>query len=393
MMSGGMNGRLFAIGLLLYGLVLAGGVIALRWPGALPAGQELSFERAVFAVANAASLTGFLQTVSMEQYRPAGHAVVGAMACAGALLSLVVGGSAVARLAGVSVSAGRLLAYSAGAMGVAAGLGAILLSGASGGWAAGAFLGLSAFANSGLHSGALLPATPWAVHGVMLPLAVAGGLGMVVLIELNRRLVNRAPLSRHSRVVLLSSAAVYLVGVAGIMLLDNRGSWRAGLVEGSLVALNTRSAGFGVMSVRDYSPAAQWMIMGLMMIGAAPGGTGGGVKVTALAVLAAGALQVLRGQGPGRLRVIAAAWVVVFMGMVGLTLALLTLTEPQMVRWHLMMLSMSAVSNAGLSHDPVMITGPGLYVMSGAMLAGRLVPLGVLWMAAGQVRPPAVAVG
>ena len=72
---------------------------------------------------------------------------------------------------------------------------------------------------------------------------------------------------------------------------------------------------------------------------------------------------------------------------------LLVWTVPDLPADRSLFLAVSAVSNVGLSHDPIGITGPGLYVLSTLMLAGRVAPLLVLWWMV-KVAPDAeVAVG
>jgi len=48
----------------------------------------------------------------------------------------------------------------------------------------------------------------------------------------------------------------------------------------------------------------------------------------------------------------------------------------------LLVLACGALGNVGISHEPIGITGPSLFLLSAAMLAGRLLPLVMLaWMA------------
>src|SRR5204863_1440231 len=52
----------------LYVLMITGGYFALRSEGAMAKGNELNVDRALFASINAATLTGFQQTVDLNQY-------------------------------------------------------------------------------------------------------------------------------------------------------------------------------------------------------------------------------------------------------------------------------------------------------------------------------------
>jgi Trk-type K+ transport system membrane component len=59
----------------------------------------------------------------------------------------------------------------------------------------------------------------------------------------------------------------------------------------------------------------------------------------------------------------------------------------------LLFLAVSALSNVGLSHDPVSMTGPGLVVLSMLMLIGRIAPLTILWWVAAGGEQSDVLVG
>ncbi|MFN4243913.1 MAG: hypothetical protein ACK4PI_11845 [Tepidisphaerales bacterium] len=62
-----------------------------------------------------------------------------------------------------------------------------------------------------------------------------------------------------------------------------------------------------------------------------------------------------------------------------LVLVVLLQTEPQLAFDRVLLLAVGSVSLAGVSADPVAVVGPGLLVMSGAMVAGRLWSWGMLW--------------
>ncbi len=64
--------------------------------------------------------------------------------------------------------------------------------------------------------------------------------------------------------------------------------------------------------------------------------------------------------------------------MFGTLLALLA-TNPDQPGDRLLFLAVSAASNVGLAHNPVTIVGSGMFVLSGTMLLGRILPLVILW--------------
>ena len=134
------------------------------------------------------------------------------------------------------------------------------------------------------------------------------------------------------------------------------------------------------------------MIMA-MMIGGNSAGTAGGLKTTTVAELARGLGRALGGKGVGRSFAVAATWLWVYVGMVVVVLILLLATVPQVAADRLLFEAVSALSNVGLSHEVIMIVGPGLDILVGAMLLGRLVPLGILWWMAGTTVEAELAVG
>jgi trk system potassium uptake protein TrkH len=194
-------------------------------------------------------------------------------------------------------------------------------------------------------------------------------------------------LSTHSRTVLGMSATVYVVGVIllfAIWILTS--TWetpdlRDALISCSTAALNSRTPGFPLHAELLVSRPLQWVIVLLMMIGAAPAGTGGGIKVTTVAMIGRGVGDALRGRA-GRAFGLAIVWVGIYLLIVLCAFLALVALQPQMPADRLFFLTISAMSNVGLSHDPVSITGPGLYVLSVTMLLGRFAPLGMLWWAA-----------
>jgi Trk-type K+ transport system membrane component len=90
---------------------------------------------------------------------------------------------------------------------------------------------------------------------------------------------------------------------------------------------------------------------------------------------------------------IAALWLGIYMAALMIGVILLVQVQSQIPADRLLFLAVSALSNVGLSHDPVSITGPGLLVLSALMLIGRLVPLAILWWVARTTAGAEVLVG
>jgi Trk-type K+ transport system membrane component len=360
---------------------MAWGAVALLSPKAWPAGQEMAADRAVFAVINAATLTGFPTTRGLSAMPSGGMAqwTVFGLMCAGALLTLIIGGWAISAISGARYRLSHILTASLLMLGISALLGAAFLAG-SGDFAHGAFNGIAALSNCGLTMGK--PAAPGdlTTHALRLPLAILGGLGAAVVLEILGSLRGR-PLSKQSRSVLLCAAAVYLVGTAILLAMiagASSASWPTALAQSSAWCLASRTGGF-FTSLSSLPRSAQWFVLILMGIGASSGGTGGGLKSNTLGVLFGGLKSVWRGDCPGRVVAIAGWWLVAYAVIAGgcmLALAGLTSDLPPD---RLLFLSISAASNVGICYDPVSITGPALWVLSGTMLLGRIIPLGMIW--------------
>lgn len=372
----------------LYVLLIIGGYLLFFSGQMTRTGNEMSRQQSLFTAANAATLTGFQQARSVNDYRPAGQWVTLALMLAGTLFSLVSGGLAVARIGRVSVSD---KAIALGAAAFTAGVAAIALAAAPL-WHQALFASvyqlLSAWGNCGLIVGRLPTADSAWTQLLLLPLSVAGSLGVVVLLDVLR---HGSAAARHTRVALAATAAGYLASVIVLVLAGWMGStaapsWPHLLSRASAQAINARSTGFP-FEFASYQPrTVQWVTIGLMLIGGCSGGTAGGVKLTTLAVLAAGVAGCFRSsvdRSPNRWRLfgLGLLWVAGYLLALGVVVVLLLGTEPQMSADRVLFLAASALGNVGLSHDPVTVSDPGLYVLSGAMLVGRIAPILVLWAA------------
>ena len=255
----------------------------------------------------------------------------------------------------------------------------------------------SAFANSGIYLGKLPGVTDWRTHFPLLPLMVVGGMSIPVLQELVDFVFRRRPLSKHTLVVVAWLAGVYVVGVlvlsaCGLYSADGSWDWKNAVAMSSTLSINARSCGLPLTSPAAISRTAQWVLVALMSIGAAPGGTAGGLGVTALYQAWHGTRRSLRAEMGRRIGGIAITWVGAYLLIVFLVLLALLTTMPEMAGDRLVFLAASAVSNSGLSHEPVVMTGGGLWTLVVAMLIGRAAPLLVLWWVAETASDADVAV-
>ena len=159
----------------------------------------------------------------------------------------------------------------------------------------GVFHAVSAFNNAGFS---LFPRNfeDYATDPLIcLPLAAAviiGGLGFPVLIQLRRAWRKPLRWSVNTRLVLWGTLILLPAGTVFIALCEWNNPQTLGALSGPerflaafFMSVQTRTAGFSSLDVSQMDPLS-WLGMDvLMFVGAAPAGTGGGIKVTTFAVL------------------------------------------------------------------------------------------------------------
>jgi trk system potassium uptake protein TrkH len=229
----------------------------------------------------------------------------------------------------------------------------------------------------------------------LMPLAILGAIGLPVLIELFNWIFRGLTMSKHSQVVLAATSAMFLLGLIGcyLFLRDANVEPRPALASALIGSVNSRTAGLPIEYVYDYPRAMQWLLVGLMFIGGAPASTAGGLKLTTLVVLLIGMRRTLRNDSSGRAFGIALAWCTIYLLLNFLTMLWLLQSAPEISADRALFITVSAVSNTGLSPDPLSVTAANGYVLSTAMLLGRLLPVCVLWWMAATTRDSEIAIG
>ncbi len=110
-----------------------------------------------------------------------------------------------------------------------------------------------------------------------------GGIGFLVIKEVIEKRFRWRKLSMHSRVVLSMSAVLTAVGTLLLYLTEDI-SWLAAFFH----SVSTRTAGFSSVPIGSFSNAGLLVMIVLMVIGASPGSTGGGIKTSTFFVLLQG---------------------------------------------------------------------------------------------------------
>jgi trk system potassium uptake protein TrkH len=272
----------------------------------------------------------------------------------------------------------------------------------------GLFHAVSSFCNAGfdLFSGAVnfetgLPSDA-GTQAIMGTLIILGGLGIPVLGDL---LFRRGRYSLHTRITLVVSAILIVGGGLGIFLAENRNPFTlsesaamASLRLSFFQSISTRTAGFaGLPNFELLTPATQWLMTGLMLIGTAPASMGGGITTGTFAVLVLALWSYARGLPTARIggRTIApdavrraAAILTVSVFTVGIATWLILIIHPQASAEDALFTVVSAFATTGLSLE---LTGElnflGEAVLMVMMFWGRLGALTII-IALARQRPP-----
>lgn len=264
----------------------------------------------------------------------------------------------------------------------------------------GLFHAVSAFNNAGfaLFSDSLVgDRADWVVNMVIMVLIVCGGAGFVVLTELSRWRPGRR-LSLHTKLVLTVTPLLVVATTAAVLLLEGRNNATLGglppgetLLAALFHAVTPRTAGFNTLDTGAMLPATLFLMMILMFIGAAPGGTAGGVKITTLSITVAALWATVRGREDATLfrrrlspTLIARAFFVSLIAFLALNVAaaLLLITEGRALLPTLFEAT-SAFGTVGLSMGeggaPVSLSGhfsgAGKLLIVAMMFMGRIGPL------------------
>lgn len=175
--------------------------------------------------------------------------------------------------------------------------------GAEGIWLA-FFHSISAFCNAGFDllgkNGDLYPSlTAYAdnplLNVTIMGLIVIGGIGFLTWDDIHTRKFRIRQYSMQSKVILLTSSILILVPAVFFYFTDFAGmSGKERLLASLFQSVTTRTAGFNTENLSAMSGASKAVMVGLMMIGGAPGSTAGGLKTTTFAVLLASTFATFR---------------------------------------------------------------------------------------------------
>lgn len=349
-------------------IVILAGTLLLMLPFASRAPGSLPFVDALFTATSATCVTGLVVYDTFTGFTLFGQAVILLLIQIGGLglvtlttfFSLALGkrlGFKSLKLASESVSfdnaaAAKKIIYTVMRITFTCeGCGAVLLLPAlvprfgTGALWVSVFTAVSAFCNAGFDLfGSVSPYTsltgfagdPYVLTIIML-LIVFGGLGFIVWSDILAYPKTRK-LMLQSRLVLSMTAILLVAGTVALAALEwenpaTLGAMPTGqkLLNALFQSVTCRTAGFNTVDLPGLHSISKLVCTALMFIGAAPGGTGGGVKVTTFAIILMTVIGVSSGREDPVLRGRRIDKKVVYKSLTIVTLALLVATITTLV--------------------------------------------------------------
>lgn len=264
------------------------------------------------------------------------------------------------------------------------------------------FLAVSAFCNAGFDNlgGSSLQAYPTdpILNLVVACLIIMGGIGFSVWLDIRTQLKgNRGwrHLRFHSKVVLGLTALILVSGSLLSLITEFNNPQTIGSLDlGNKIlvsffqTVSMRTAGFATIDYSQARPVTLFIYIIQMMLGGAPGGTAGGLKITTVLVMVLFARSQMLGLPHTNFRhrtiqtsIIQKAFAIlmIFSATFLLGLFLLTYLEPQKDFLHLVFETMSALATVGVSANLTTSLQTGsLWVVMALMFAGRIGPITIL---------------
>ncbi|NLW90136.1 MAG: Trk family potassium uptake protein [Syntrophomonadaceae bacterium] len=169
----------------------------------------------------------------------------------------------------------------------------------------GIFHSVSAFNNAGIDlMGGFKSFTGYTsditVNLVISTLVIIGGLGFIVTYDLYHYREQRK-LSLHAKVVLITTGLLLLIGTLLLLVGEYNHALKdmpfgTKLLAAYFQSATSRTGGFSTIDLTGLFLSSQLVIIILMLIGASPGSTGGGIKTSTIAILWLAIYSQLRGK-------------------------------------------------------------------------------------------------
>ena len=234
------------------------------------------------------------------------------------------------------------------------------------------------------------------INIVISGLFIIGGIGFVVVVDMynNRRFRDY---SLHTKLMLVGTLAINLIAMMALLVLEYGNPETLGglpslsdkLWAAWFQAVAPRTAGFNTLDIADLMPASVFLIMGLMFIGAGPGSTASGIKLSTFIVLVLATISIFKrreqtavfGRSIGTQAIIKSLAITVVSWLTVVTAVFLLILSESLVFIDLAFEAVSAFGTVGLSRGITADLSPiGQGIIMVLMLIGRVGPLTLAFM-------------
>lgn len=241
------------------------------------------------------------------------------------------------------------------------------------------------------------------VNLVISTLIILGGTGFMVLYEVFHYRSQRS-ISLHSKVVLMTTAALIIVGTAVLFISEYNHALKdfplgVKLMAAYFQSVTPRTAGFNTIDLNSLYLSSQLFIITLMLIGGSPGSTAGGIKTSTFALLWIAIMSQLRGKKDNEIfkrriphnDMVQAMNVILLFMLIMLTSTFLIVVTHQADLIHILFEVASALGTVGLSLGltPNLIPSEQLIIIA-TMFLGRVGPLTMGLALAYRARQPEI---
>lgn len=234
-------------------------------------------------------------------------------------------------------------------------------------------------------------------------LSLAGGIGFIVLYDIrgfiSKRISHERPcqLSLHSKLSLLISTMLIVTGIVILFVSENDFSLPQKVLTSVFQSVSASSTtGFNTVDIGALSTTSLFAIIILMFIGTSPGGSGGGIKVTAFGSMVSSIWAILKGREDVNIfsrripsETVRRSFVIGLMVLLWVVTVTLILTTTEDTDFLTVLFEVvSAAGTVGLSTgitSGLSLAGKVLIIIT--MLIGRVGPLAIAFTLMGEPRP------
>ncbi|MCQ2352417.1 MAG: hypothetical protein MJ033_02940 [Victivallaceae bacterium] len=295
--------------LLSFAVLIAIGTLLLKLPGTMREGVSLRWIDAFFTATSAVCITG-LTSVEIFEFSPFGQGLITLLVEVGGIGIMTLSASILLALGrglsfsdtllisslndnfslrgseGLTRTVIRYMLFSELCGGILIYIG-MLCNGAPR-WesvGAAAMVSVTSFCNAGFTPFADSMASQHRLaQTACAALNILGGLGVYVIYDLVCAWRKKGRLRLHSRIVLWGSAFLLIAGTLLFYLFALHAHDKLSWFDAFFLSATSRTAGFTTFPLRELSSGSIALVIFLMMIGTGPGSTGGGIKITTVAI-------------------------------------------------------------------------------------------------------------